>query len=141
MTSAAGATAEPTSVTLFRRTYPGHPSQIGRVRHDLAEVTGGCRIAFELTLLTSELCANAVLHSNSGKRGGNFTVLANVHPGQFARVEVVDQGGAWHPHKHDDDRPHGLDIVREVAGDGNWGVDGDGSANRIVWFRLRWPSS
>jgi hypothetical protein len=26
--------------------------------------------------------------------------------------------------ERDDDRPHGLDIVAAIAGDGNWGING-----------------
>jgi serine/threonine-protein kinase RsbW len=139
MRSPADPVAETTSRTLFRRTYPGHPSQVGLVRHDLAEITTGFPLADELALLASELCANAVVHSRSGKPGGRFTVLANVHPGKFVWIEVMDQGGIWESRPHGDDRPHGLDIVRAVAGDGNWGVDGDGSFARVVWARLCWP--
>jgi hypothetical protein len=68
-------------------------------------------------------------------------VLANIYPGQFVWIEVMDQGGAWGSVKHEGDRPHGLDIVRAVAGDTNWGVDGDGSFARVVWVRLRWPGN
>jgi hypothetical protein len=28
--------------------------------------------------------------------------------------------------------------VAAVAGDGNWGIDGDEAA-RVAWFRLDWP--
>jgi anti-sigma regulatory factor (Ser/Thr protein kinase) len=91
--------------------------------------------------VASELCANAVVHSRSGGPGGRFTVLANVYPGQSVWIEVIDQGGVWGLAKQEDDRRHGLDIVRSVVGDTNWGVDGDGSFARVVWARLRWPGN
>jgi hypothetical protein len=31
----------------------------------------------------------------------------------------------------------GLAIVAAVAGDGNWGTEGD-AAGRVAWFRLDW---
>ena len=139
MTGAAGTTAEPMARTRLRRTYPGHPSQVSKVRHDIAVITDGCPVADELTLLASELSANAIIHSRSGQPGGRFTVAATLSPGQFAWLEVMDQGGIWDSRPREDDRPHGLDIVRAIAGDGNWGVDGDGSFARVVWARLHWP--
>lgn len=139
MKRAAEVTAESKSNSIFRRSYTGHPSQIAQVRSDLAEVTASFPLADEVILLASELCTNAVVHGCSGRPGGIFTVLANVYPGQFVRIEVRDQGGAWDALPHEDERPHGLDIVRTVAGDGNWGVDGDSSAGWIVWVRLHWP--
>ncbi|MBV9381386.1 MAG: ATP-binding protein [Streptosporangiaceae bacterium] len=90
-------------------------------------------------MLASELCANAVLHSNSRHAGGQFTVRAELHPGDYVWIEVEDQGGLWTDREPDPDRPHGLDIVREVAGDGNWGIDGNAPLPRTVWFRLDWP--
>ena len=60
-------------------------------------------------------------------------------PGDCAWVEIIDQGGPWTAYEHGDDRPHGLDIVARLAGDGNWGIDGD-DACRVAWFRLNWPA-
>jgi hypothetical protein len=60
-----------------------------------------------------------------------------LYPGEYAWAEVVDQGGAWIPDEHDDEHGRGLGIVAAVAGDGNWGVDGN-EACRVVWFRLNW---
>lgn len=124
----------------FRRTYPGHPAQVGRVRHDLAAFLDGCPMMDELLLITSELCANAVTHSFSREPGGQFTVTVEVRPMDSVRVEVHDQGGVWDEREYDDDRPHGLDIVRLVAGEGNWGIHGDASPGRVVWAQLGWPA-
>jgi hypothetical protein len=52
------------------------------------------------------------------------------------RVEVGDQGGSWSECTHDD-RPHGLDLVRLLAGEGNWGITGS-SSGRVAWSRLSW---
>lgn len=141
MTSAAGVAVKATSGTLFRRTYPGHPSQVGHVRRDIAEIVAGCAVADELTLMMSELCANAVVHSRSGKPGGRFTVVVSISREQGVWIEVLDQGGPWDCRQSRDDRPHGLDIVRTIAGDGNWGIAGDGEAGRAVWARLGWSDN
>jgi anti-sigma regulatory factor (Ser/Thr protein kinase) len=45
---------------------------------------------------------NAILHSRSGQPDRWFVVRAVLYPGDYAWVEVADQGGAW-----------------AVAGDGN----------------------
>lgn len=125
--------------TTFERAYPGTASQARHVRADLAPLTDGCPVADELILLASELAANAIMHSRSGQPGGTFTARATLHPGDYAWVEIINQGGPWTTREHGDDRPHGLDIVARLAGDGNWGIDGD-DACRAAWFRLDWPA-
>jgi anti-sigma regulatory factor (Ser/Thr protein kinase) len=121
----------------FERDYPGEPSQARRVRADLAEITGECPAADDLILLASELVANATTHSASGQDGGRFTVRVNLYPGDYAWAEVIDQGGPWTPPAPGDEHGRGLTIVEAIAGDGNWGIDGD-TACRAIWFRLNW---
>ena len=53
----------------------------------------------------------------------------------YAWVEVIDQGGEW----ASDHRRHGLTALASIAGDGNWGIDGD-EACHVAWFRLDLPS-
>jgi two-component sensor histidine kinase len=122
----------------FERAYPGRADQPHEVRTDLAEIAGPCPIADELELLTSELAANAVSHSRSGHPGGTFTVRATLYPGDYAWVEVIDQGGPWAADDDDVEHGRGLAVVAAIAGDGNWGIEGDTSA-RVAWFRLDWP--
>jgi two-component sensor histidine kinase len=108
------------------------------MRADLAAVLNGCPIADETILVASELATNAVVHSSSRLPGGRFIVRAEVHPGDYVWVEVEDQGGPWARQHHSDDRPHGLDIVRAIAGDANWGIDGDATIGHVTWARLDW---
>jgi anti-sigma regulatory factor (Ser/Thr protein kinase) len=122
----------------FAGSYPGDPEQVRHVRRDLTRELNGCPVADESILVVSELCANATIHSNSGKPGGKFTVRTQIHPGDCVWIEVADQGGVWDIPREDDDRPHGLDIVAAIAGEGNWGIKGDSSAGRTVWVRLDW---
>jgi anti-sigma regulatory factor (Ser/Thr protein kinase) len=130
-------TKAPGAVT-FERTYPGTADQPREVRADLAEIAGHCPIADQLVLLASELAANAVVHSSSGLPGGTFTVRATLYPGDYAWIEVIDQGGAWTPGEDDVEHGRGLAVVSVVAGEGNWGIEGD-TASRVAWFRLDWP--
>jgi serine/threonine-protein kinase RsbW len=86
-------------------------------------------------LLASELAANAVLHSLSGRPGGKFTVRAAMKPGEYLWVEVEDEGGTWVTRDADGERGRGLDIVAAVADE--WGRDGDPVTGWVVWARLR----
>lgn len=123
----------------FGRAYPGRPEQVHWVRSDLAAVLNGCPVADDTVLVASELAANAVRHSSSRRPGGLFSVRAEVCAGERIWVQVEDQGGVWADHRPRDDRPHGLDIVHAIAGEGNWGIDGDATLGRVAWARLDWP--
>jgi anti-sigma regulatory factor (Ser/Thr protein kinase) len=129
-------TGKPEAIT-FERDYPGSLSEAQHVRADLAKVAAECPAADELILLASELATNAVLHSRSGDPGRMFTVRATLYLGEYAWLEVIDQGGPWMFDGPDDEHGRGLAIVASVAGDGNWGIDGD-AACRVAWFRLDW---
>ena len=122
----------------FERDYPGTADQLGQVRADLTEIAGECPVIDELVLLASELATNAVLHSNSGRTGHGFTVRATLYPGDYAWVEVVDEGGSWKRNQHDDEHGRGLAVVAAIAGHDNWGIEGN-SASRVAWSRLDWP--
>jgi serine/threonine-protein kinase RsbW len=132
-----GVTHAPRETITFERDYPGRIAEAKSVRADLSKIATGCPVADDLVLLVSELATNAILHSKSGHPGQAFTVRATLHPGEYAWAEVIDQGGAWSAGEQDDEHGRGLAIVAAVAGDGNWGIDGD-SACRVAWFRLGW---
>jgi anti-sigma regulatory factor (Ser/Thr protein kinase) len=125
----------PEAIT-FERDYPGTADQAQHVRADLAKVAASCPVADDLVLLASELATNAILHSRSGHPARTFAVRTTLYPGDYARVEVTDQGGCWTADEHDE-HGRGLTIVAAIAGDGNWGIDGD-AASRTTWFRLNW---
>jgi len=126
----------PEAMTLDRE-YPGTLRQARQVRADLTQIAERCPVAGDLVMLAAELATNAILHSRSGRPGQSFTVRAIVRPGDYAQVEVIDQGGVWTCGGHDDEHGRGLAIVAAIAGDGNWGIGGD-EASRVTWFRLAW---
>jgi anti-sigma regulatory factor (Ser/Thr protein kinase) len=119
----------------YTATYDGKPEQVRYVRSFVAGILAGCPVAGDAVLLVSEIATNAVCHSNSRNPGGTFIVRAEVRD-DYVWVEVEDQGGRWKPGDNRiDGRGHGLDVVREMAGD--FGIDG-GEHGRVVWFRLGW---
>jgi hypothetical protein len=69
-----------------------------------------------------------------------FTVRAEVRPGDFAWLEVEDQGGPWIECAPSDEDGRGLAIVTALAGDGNWTIEaGETPGTRVVWVWLNWP--
>jgi anti-sigma regulatory factor (Ser/Thr protein kinase) len=93
-------------------------------------------MADEIILCTSELAANAALHSRSSLPGGTLTVRASIHPGRQVQIEVDDDGGPWFAGTRGSIGHHGLDIVRALATD--WGIDGD-HTTRTICARFDWP--
>jgi hypothetical protein len=119
--------------------FPARPDQVREARRFLRAVLEGCPLADDAVLCVSEMSANSVLYSDSGKEAdGTFTVRADVREGDYAWIEVEDSGGPWDKHAHRDGRPHGLDIVVALTAD--WGIDGD-DRSRTVWARLDWPAT
>jgi serine/threonine-protein kinase RsbW len=138
----AAGTTDPTTVATPPRkreqVLPSRPDQVRVARAFLASVLAGCPVADEAILCASELASNSILHSDSKKPGGTFTIYAEMH-NDYAWVEVKDDGGTWNQHAHSDGRPHGLGIVNELAAD--WGIDGDPLTGWIVWARLDVPTA
>jgi serine/threonine-protein kinase RsbW len=128
----------PTSAgtSAFSRAYLGSSDQIRAVRAVLRGLLDGCPMADEVILCASEMAANAALHSHSALPGGQFTVRAELSPGDYVWIEVEDQGGPWSPAAVESGGGHGLDIIHALAAD--WGIDGD-YRTRTIWVRFDWP--
>jgi hypothetical protein len=120
--------------TTFQRTFCGRTDQVSQVRRDIAANLHNCPAADDLILITDELAANAILHTQS--RGRTFTVRCQLSTGT-ARIEVEDLGGPWRP-RNPADRPHGLDIIAALTGPDGWGTQAAGTGGRIVWAELSW---
>jgi len=65
---------------LWEHPYPGTTDQVRHVRAALRDFLGDCPVADDAVHLLSELSANAIAHSDSGKSGGTFTVRAQHFP-------------------------------------------------------------
>ena len=122
----------PVTAARYIGIFPGRAEQVCLVRRAVARHLTGCPAADDMTLIVSEMAANAVMHS--GSRGQFFTVRVELHP-DHARVEVEDLGGPWRG-RHSDDRPHGLDVVEAFTGADGWGIETLADGGRVVWARL-----
>lgn len=134
----AGAIACPArQAARHERGFAGNLSDVAGVRRFLRQVLDGSPAAGDAVMCGSELAANAVLHSRSGRPGGTFTVACERHRGHV-RIDVADQGGPWpdRPAARSGESWHGLDIVRGLSA--ATGVAGD-EAGRVVWCRIDLP--
>ena len=136
MTPAASPKAAALSPKALReQVLSAHADQVKVARAFIAAVLAACPAVGDAVLCVSELATNAVLHSASRNPGGTFTVRAAMFD-DHVRVEVEDNGGRWEERPHHDNRPHGLDIVRELAAD--CGRGGSPLAGWVAWARLEW---
>jgi serine/threonine-protein kinase RsbW len=116
------------------RSFPGRAEFVREARRFVGGIMHGWPAAEDAVLCLSELAANAVAHSDSGKPGGEFTVRVAI-AGDRVRVEVEDQGGRWDcSPREGGQHGRGLLIVCRLAT--GWGVISDGEISRIVWFEL-----
>jgi anti-sigma regulatory factor (Ser/Thr protein kinase) len=122
------------AATGYTGVFCGRPDQVSRARHAIARHLAGHPASDDAALIISELAANAVLHTRSA--GQFFTVRAKLSEASL-RLEVEDLGGPGKPAPRDATRPHGLDVIQALTGQGNWGTDGD-STGRITWAMLTW---
>jgi anti-sigma regulatory factor (Ser/Thr protein kinase) len=122
-------TVQTTCTSHWEHTYPVEPREVRNARHAIEGFLSRNPRVEDAGLIVTEFATNAVLYSD----GGGFVVRAEVHQ-DHVRLECEDGGGIWHM-RHDDGRPHGLDIVRALCGDGGWGTE-ETSEGRMVWARL-----
>jgi anti-sigma regulatory factor (Ser/Thr protein kinase) len=139
----------------LRRVFPGRPDQVRHARRFVARALGPGPVTETAVLLTSELAANAVQHTNTS-RGGVFEVIA-CRRRLMAFVAVIDDGSDAVPAPRRADpgdlseSGHGLGLVELLAT--RWGhwrshaclAPGDAvpdhaapqaSPRRVVWFGL-----
>ena len=123
---------------MWEHPYPGTTDQVRRVRAAVRELLGDSPVADDAVHLLSELSANAIAHSDSGKRGGRFTVRVQHFPDSYVWGEVEDQGSTWDGNLSRSARhPHGLYLVERLASD--CGVERIMRVH-VVWFRIDYPS-
>jgi serine/threonine-protein kinase RsbW len=131
-------------VAWWTRHFRGGADQVPEVRHWLEDLLPGCAARADVVLLASELCTNALVHSQSGEAGGQFSVDIDWAPA-LARVVIGDQGSAKAPAVAGrtsgalqlGESGRGLLLVDDVADD--WGTASRPN-RRWVWADVRWQA-
>ncbi len=132
------ALAPPDLAWTWQQEFPGTPDQLGHLRAGLRTFMEDGPAIDDVALLVTELAANAIAHSASGRPGGTFAVRIRHVPGDHVRAEVQDAGSDWHGDiARSASDPHGLYLLLALAA--ACGTDGS-DRSRIVWFRLDEPA-
>ena len=121
------------------RTFRGTPASVPEARRLVAELLAGCPAREVLMTCVSELCANAIVHSDSGD-GGVFIVEVDLPRPGVARIAVTDEGGPSLPVAGRlnlmAEGGRGLAMVAACAA--RWGY-ADAYPGRTVWAEACWP--
>ena len=129
---------EMSSAWTWQQEFSGTPDQLRHLRAGLRTFLDGCPATDDAALLLTELAANAIAFSASGRPGGTFTVRLRHVPGDHIRAEVQDAGSDWHGDiARSASHPHRLYLLLALAA--ACGTDGS-DRSRIVWFRLDEPA-
>lgn len=115
---------------------PGMDRAVGHARRWLRDVLGEHPVLDDASLCMSELVANALRYTDSG-RNGQIRVEVS-HSDQIVRIDVVDDGGASTvPRVKQPDETdicgRGLRIVSYMSTE--WGVGRRGKGH-VVWFEM-----
>jgi serine/threonine-protein kinase RsbW len=129
------------------RTFRGTPASVPEARRFVAELLTGCPAREVLMTCVSELCANAIAHTDSGG-GGVFIVEVDLPRPGVARIAVTDEGGPSLPvaSRLDLMAEGRLDLMAEggrglamvAACTARWGY-ADAYPGRTVWAEACWP--
>jgi serine/threonine-protein kinase RsbW len=134
----------------WTRVFAGELRQVPEARAFVSRALAGCPARETLMACVSELAANAVTHTASG-RGGHFTVEVTRPSSGVARVAVTDAGSPSEPAILPPDAlasdvlasdvlaegGRGLALVAALAGD--WGYHPAPGPGRTVWAQATWP--
>ncbi|MBV1940698.1 ATP-binding protein [Streptomyces sp. BV286] len=73
-------------------TCPGFPEEVSRARRWTRDILRGSPLADDAAVIVSELSANAILHTASGRQPGSFHLALAISP-QMIALSVTDDGG------------------------------------------------
>jgi len=123
----------PSRLRAVRRVLPLHPASASAARRfvtDVLQQWGHPHLVHPVTLMTSELVTNSVLHTSGELELGLYLDLDRL------RVEVVDRSDRLPAlQAPDDDAPGGRGLLIIEALSRSWGVDGRGDG-KAVWFEV-----
>ena len=121
------------------RTFRGTPASVPEARRFVAELLAGCPAREVLMTCVSELCANAIVHTDSGD-GGVFIVEVDLPRPGVARIAVTDEGGPSLPvaGRLDPMAEGGRGLAMVAACTARWGY-ADAYPGRTVWAEACWP--
>jgi anti-sigma regulatory factor (Ser/Thr protein kinase) len=115
------ATADAKEVLVWRRTFPGQPDQVARLRHFVGFLLADLPNVNEIIEVTAELANNALTHSDSRQPNGRITAEIRRWPGSCASVAVTDDGGPNEPTLRDTPEPRDMNDL-DVLGEGGRGL-------------------
>jgi len=126
---------------LGRVDLPGVPESVGVARRFVAGVLAGvaCGSVDEVVLLVSEVCSNAVRHSDSGRGPEGRVTVVVAHYRGVIHIEVIDEGAAVSAPRlpevpaDDGEGGRGLWLVDQVASAWGWY---EAASGRVVWFQM-----
>ncbi|MDQ2815234.1 MAG: ATP-binding protein [Actinomycetota bacterium] len=123
----------------WTRTFRGTPASVPKARRFVAELLAGCPARETLMTCVSELCANAVAHTDSGN-GGVFIVEIDCLRDGVARVAVTDEGSDDVPAAGvlDLSAEGGRGLAMVAACTSRWGF-AEAYPGRTVWAEASWP--
>jgi hypothetical protein len=122
----------------WRRVFPGEERQLGVLRRWLAALLPDCPAQDDIASVATELGANAVRHTASG-RGGTFAVEIAWHEA-VVRVTVADGGAPTEPRLIDDQAAeHGRGLLLVHGLSLRTGATG-GPEGRLVWAEIAWDA-
>ena len=137
------------STRRLTRTFRGTPASVPEARQFVAGLLAGCPAREVLMTCVSELCANAITHTDSGN-GGVYIVEVHLPRPGVARIAVTDEGGPSLPVAGRLDVPAAgrLDLMAEggrglamvAACTSRWGY-ADAYPGRTVWAEACWPAA
>lgn len=123
----------------WHRAFSGKKNQVREVRRWLSALLTPCPACDDIVLIASELATNAIVHTLSGKPGGQFEVDVTWRP-QKVRIAVRDGGGPTMPRVvrgAQEEAQRGLHLVAEIAA--SWDF-ADDAAGRAVWAEHPWAA-
>lgn len=138
-------------MSYWSRSFGGLPEEVSAVREFVRWAVGDGEGADLVEIIASELAANAIRHSHSGRPGGVFTLHIAAFLDRW-HVRVDDAGGTTEPHireapaiesiedldKCGDEVEAGRGLALVAAVSAQWGVLGDRNA-RGVWADVPIP--